>query len=103
MLSRKQRKVLRLLASVAVLEEAAAERRKPARHFDDDAITLRVATALQDEHSLAGPGLLVATEDCVVRLSGAVCSQAHIDRAARIAGAIGGVQSVRNDLRLLPH
>jgi osmotically-inducible protein OsmY len=102
-LSRKQRKVLRLLASNDVLSNAAAERGRPGYAFDDDAITLRVATALQDERSLAAPSLRVATEDRVVRLTGAVCSQSRIDTAARIAGAIGGVESVRNDLRLLPH
>jgi hyperosmotically inducible periplasmic protein len=70
---------------------------------DDVAITSRVETALQDERSLRAPRLVVATEGRVVRLSGAVCSQAHIDTAARIARAIGGVLSVRNELSLMPH
>jgi hyperosmotically inducible protein len=94
----------RLLASSSVLKHAVAGgRQATASSFDDVAITSKVALALQDESSLRAPGLVVATKDRVVRLSGAVCSQAHIDTAARIARAIGGVLVVRNDLRLMPH
>jgi osmotically-inducible protein OsmY len=74
-----------------------------AGRFDDTAITFKVERALRNERSLRAPGLVVATEDRVVRLSGAVCSQAHMDKAALIARGIGGVLGVRNGLTLLPH
>ncbi len=102
--SRKLRRSLALLASNVVLKCAAAgERRAAARRTDDGAITSKVESALQDERSLRAPGLVVATEDRVVRLTGAVCSQTQIDTAARIARTIYGVLSVRNELRLMPH
>jgi hyperosmotically inducible periplasmic protein len=102
--SRKHRRDLALLTAVAVLKNAAAgQTQATALHVDDSTITLKVATALHDELLPGATGLVVATEDRVVRLTGTACSQAHVDNAAKVARAIGGVQSVRNDLRLMPH
>ena len=102
--SRKQRRDLALLASVAVRKDAAAAQREmTSPRVDDHTITLRVATALHDELVRGATGLVVATEDRVVRLTGTVCSQAHVDNAARVARTINGVRSVLNDLRLMPH
>jgi hyperosmotically inducible periplasmic protein len=101
---RKQRRDLALLTSVAALKNAAAgQRQATAPRVDDSTITLKVSTALHDELLSGATGLVVATEDRVVRLTGIVCSQAQVDNAAKVARAIGGVQSVRNDLRLMPH
>ena len=101
---RKERRLLTLLASNAALRFAAlGGGQVDARRFEDGAITSEVETALQSERSLNVPELVVATEDRVVRLRGAVCSQAQIDRATRIARAIAGVLSVQNELSLMPH
>ena len=96
--------MLRLLASHAALRKLVApdERHMAAYRADDGTITYRVQMALQ-KISLGSQSLVVTTEERVVRLSGALCSQVYIDKAAGIARAIGGVLSVRNDLRLLPH
>jgi osmotically-inducible protein OsmY len=103
-LHRKQRRIRALLTSNAVLRIAAAgEGRGTAGRFDDSAITFNVESALRNERSLTAPGLVVATEGRVVRLSGVVCSQAHMDRAALIARGIRGVLGVRNGLTLMPH
>jgi len=96
--------MVRLLASNAAIRKLVApgERHVTVYRTDDTTITRRVQMALQ-KISLGSHSLVVTTEERIVRLSGALCSQVCIDRAARIARAIGGVLSVRNDLRLLPH
>jgi osmotically-inducible protein OsmY len=95
---------VRLLASNAALRKlvATAERQVSVYRTDDHTITRRVEMALQ-KRLLGSSSLVVTTEQCSVRLSGALCSQAYIDKALGIARAIGGVLSVRNDLRLLPN
>ena len=102
MRNRKQLRTLSLLASRAALRRAATGvSRTAGRYFDDGTITSKVEAAIRE--LLRATGLVVATEDRVVRLTGALSSQAHIDRASQLALGIGGVHSVRNDLRLLPH
>ena len=101
---RKQLRILALLASNAVLRLAAAgEPRATVARSDDSAITFKVENALKNERALGAPRLVVATEDRVVRLSGAVCSQAHSDRAVLIARGVRGVLGVCNGLTLMPH
>jgi hyperosmotically inducible protein len=103
-LNRKQRRALAFLTSTAPPRGAdAGERHGNPCSFDDHTITSKVEAALGDERSLGAAKLVVATIDRVVRLTGAVCSQAHIDRAAMLARAIAGVRSVENDLCLMPH
>jgi osmotically-inducible protein OsmY len=103
-LNPKQRRTLAVLASIAVLKGAAAgERQAIGRYRDDGAINSKVEMALQDERSLEASELVVVTEDRVVWLTGRASSQAHIDRAATVARAIGGVQSVRIDIHLKPN
>jgi osmotically-inducible protein OsmY len=96
--------MLRLLASNAALRKLVApgERRMGACRADDGTITRRVEMALQ-KRSVGSASLVVTTEERIVRLTGALCSQAFIDKAAGIARAIAGVLSVRNELRLLPN
>ena len=77
--SRKQRRTLALLASLAVLRGAAAGERQIS-YLDDGAITVKVMTALHDENSLEASGLVVATEDGIVRLTGIASSRAQIER-----------------------
>lgn len=104
MLRSKQHRTLALLASIAVIRGApAGERYTTDRYCDDGVINLKVETALLDECSFKTSELVVATENRIVRLTGIVSSQAALDRAAQVAGAIAGVQSVRNDVRLKPN
>jgi osmotically-inducible protein OsmY len=100
----KQHRTLALLASIAVIRGVpAAERYTANRYFDDGVINLKVETALLDECSFKTSELVVATENRIVRLTGIAGSQAAGDRAAQVALAIAGVQSVRNDIRLKPN
>ena len=71
-------------------------------YFDDGVITVKVETALRTEQSLPSSAVVVATAKRVVSLTGFVDSQAEIDAATVVAGNVGGVQSVKNGIRLKP-
>lgn len=66
----------------------------------DTLITGKVKAALLADSDLKSMGISVTTTDAEVTLSGALNNQAQIDRAAKIAGSISGVRSVRNQLSI---
>lgn len=66
--------------------------------LDDSVITTKVKTALVSDAQANGTETSVQTRKGEVMLSGYVDSQAQADRAAQIAKAIPGVQSVDNKL-----
>jgi osmotically-inducible protein OsmY len=68
------------------------------QYVDDSTITTKVKAALVDDAGLKGFDIHVVTYKGVVQLSGFVNSPQTIAHATDVAGKVGGVQSVRNDL-----
>jgi len=69
-------------------------------YFDDSVITTKVKAAIFNEPSLKSAEINVETFKGTVQLSGFVSSNANINRAVEIARGVGGVTSVKNDMRL---
>jgi len=69
-------------------------------YIDDSVITSKVRAALLNEPNLNSVDINVETFKGVVQLSGFVNSQAQINRALAVTRTIGGVYSVKNDMRL---
>ena len=69
-------------------------------YVDDTVITTKVKAAIFNEASLKSAEINVETFKGTVQLSGFVRSQADINKAVQIARGVGGVTSVRNDMRL---
>jgi osmotically-inducible protein OsmY len=69
-------------------------------YIDDTVITTKVKAAILNDPDLKVSEINVETFKGVVQLSGFVSSQADIDRAVAVARDVGGVQSVKNDMRV---
>jgi len=69
-------------------------------YVDDTVITTKVKAAIFNEASLKSAEINVETFKGTVQLSGFVRSQADINKAVQIARGVGGVTSVKNDMRL---
>jgi osmotically-inducible protein OsmY len=69
-------------------------------YFDDTVITTKVKAAVFNEPSLKSAEINVETFKGVVQLSGFVNSSADINKAVEVARGVGGVKSVKNDMRL---
>jgi osmotically-inducible protein OsmY len=69
-------------------------------YVDDSVITTKVKAAILNEPTLSAAEINVETFKGVVQLSGFVNSSADISKAAEVARSIGGVKSVKNDMRL---
>jgi len=69
-------------------------------YVDDSVITTKVKAAILQEPTLKVAEINVETFKGVVQLSGFVGSQADINTAVRVASGVGGVKSVKNDMRL---
>jgi osmotically-inducible protein OsmY len=69
-------------------------------YVDDTVITTKVKAAVFNEPSLKSAEINVETFKGVVQLSGFVSSQSNINKAIEVARAVGGVKSVKNDMRL---
>ena len=66
--------------------------------IDDGVITTKVKSALLADDTVKGLDINVDTNQCTVRLSGAVDSQAQVDMATQIAKSVEGVQDVQSEL-----
>jgi osmotically-inducible protein OsmY len=66
----------------------------------DARITNQINSALVREPGISSLDVYVSTYQGIVTLGGHVSSQRVKNRAGEIAGAVYGVQSVRNQLRL---
>jgi osmotically-inducible protein OsmY len=66
--------------------------------IDDSVITTRVKAAILEEATLKSLEITVKTYKDVVQLSGFVDSADSRQRAGKIAAAVNGVTSVKNDL-----
>jgi osmotically-inducible protein OsmY len=69
-------------------------------YVDDSVITTKVKTAILNEPTLSSAEINVETFKGIVQLSGFVNSSADISKAVAVARAVGGVKSVKNDMRL---
>ena len=69
-------------------------------YVDDTVITTKVKAAIFNEPSLKVAEINVETFKGTVQLSGFVRSQADINKAVQVARGVGGVRSVKNDMRL---
>jgi hyperosmotically inducible protein len=69
-------------------------------YIDDTAITTKVKAAIFNEPTLKSAEINVETFKGVVQLGGFVNSRADIDKAVVVARGVGGVKSVKNDMRL---
>jgi osmotically-inducible protein OsmY len=69
-------------------------------YVDDTVITTKVKAAILNEPTLKSAEINVETFKGVVQLSGFVSSQAAESRAVEVARTVGGVKSVKNDMRL---
>jgi osmotically-inducible protein OsmY len=71
-----------------------------AEYVDDSVITTKVKSAILAEATLSSSEINVETFKGVVQLSGFVNSRADIDKAVAVARRVGGVKSVKNDMRV---
>ena len=71
---------------------------KAGNAIDDAAITTKVKAAILAEPGLKVLQIDVDTKNGVTTLSGAVDSQASIDKAKEVTAAVTGVKSVENNL-----
>lgn len=69
-------------------------------YLDDSVITTKVKAAIFNEPSLKVAEINVETFKGTVQLSGFVRSRADMDKAVEIARGVGGVKSVKSDMRL---
>lgn len=69
-------------------------------YIDDSVITTKVKTAIFNEPSLKVAEINVETFKGTVQLSGFVASRASMLKAVEVARGVGGVTSVKNDMRL---
>lgn len=70
------------------------------QYMDDTAITTKVKAAIFNEPTLKSAEINVETFKGTVQLSGFVSTQADIQKAVAITQGVGGVKSVKNDMRL---
>jgi osmotically-inducible protein OsmY len=69
-------------------------------YVDDTVITTKVKAAILNEPMLKSAEINVETFKGVVQLSGFVSSPAAESKAVEVARTVGGVKSVKNDMRL---
>lgn len=69
-------------------------------YIDDTVITTKVKAAILNDPILKAAEINVETYKGIVQLSGFVSSHAAADRAVVVTRGIGGVKSVKNDMRL---
>lgn len=69
-------------------------------YIDDTVITTKVKAAILAEPGLKSAEINVETFKGIVQLSGFVTSSANVSRAVEVARGVGGVKSVKNDMRV---
>jgi hyperosmotically inducible protein len=69
-------------------------------YIDDSVITAKVKAAVFNEPTLKSAEINVETFKGVVQLSGFVSSQTAENKAVEVARSVGGVKSVKNDMRI---
>jgi osmotically-inducible protein OsmY len=93
-----------LVAAVAFMAVAGCAstrtQESTGQYVDDTAITTKVKAAIFNEPALKSAEINVETFKGRVQLSGFVRSNANMEEAVKLAQAVGGVTSVKNDMRL---
>jgi len=79
---------------------STATREGTGEYVDDSVITTKVKAAIFKEPSLKVAEINVETFKGTVQLSGFVKSRTDMDKAVEVARGVGGVTSVKNDMRL---
>jgi hyperosmotically inducible protein len=69
-------------------------------YVDDTVITTKVKAAILNEPTLKSAEINVETFKGAVQLSGFVNSQGDINKAVEVTRGVGGIKSVKNDMRL---
>lgn len=69
-------------------------------YFDDTLITTKTKAAILGEPTLKSAEINVETFKGTVQLSGFVTSTDNMKKAVEVARGVGGVKSVKNDMRL---
>ena len=91
-----------VLSSLLATAGCASSRTHEAtgQYVDDSVITTKVKSAILGEPGLKVSEINVETFKGVVQLSGFVSSAANEATAVQVARTVGGVKSVKNDMRL---
>ena len=89
-----------LLLASALGCASTAKQEGTGEYVDDTVITGKVKTAIFNEPTLKSAEINVETFKGVVQLSGFVTSPAAENMAVAVARNVGGVKSVKNDMRL---
>ena len=93
--------IISILAVAGMLGCASTSKSEgTGEYVDDTVITGKVKTAILGEPTLKSAEINVETFKGVVQLSGFVSSQANINTAVVVAKNVGGVTSVKNDMRV---
>lgn len=79
---------------------STAKQEGTGEYVDDSLITTKVKAAILNEATLKVAEINVETFKGIVQLSGFVNSQADIAKAIEVARGVGGVKSVKNDMRM---
>jgi len=90
------------LAGCSTTSNAPAEQKETTGQYIDDAtVTAKVKTAIASDVGVkAAANVNVETYRGVVQLSGFADSDAQASQAVQAAKKVGGVRSVRNDIRV---
>ncbi len=89
-----------ILLATAMGCASTAKKEGTGEYVDDTVITTKVKAAILNDAMLKSAEINVETFKGVVQLSGFVSSQAAVNQAVVVARAVGGVKSVKNDMRL---
>jgi osmotically-inducible protein OsmY len=79
---------------------STAKQEGTGEYVDDSVITTKVKAAIFNEPTLKSAEINVETFKGVVQLSGFVSSPAAETKAVAVARDVGGVKSVKNDMRV---
>ena len=79
---------------------STAKQEGTGEYVDDSVITSKVKAAVFNEPMLKSAEINVETFKGVVQLSGFVSSASAANRAVEVARTVGGVKSVKNDMRV---
>ena len=92
-----------MLAAVSVFAVGCAgteTRSSTGEYIDDSVITAKVKTALLNSPEVSGLAIDVETFRGEVQLSGFVDTKEEREKAGKLAKAVQGVLSVKNDIRV---
>ena len=79
---------------------STAKQEGTGEYVDDSVITTKVKAAVFNEPMLKSAEINVETFKGVVQLSGFVSSASAANKAVEVARGVGGVTSVKNDMRI---